>query len=46
METKVALFRGSGIRKMPHNNEWWFVIDDVVGTFRRRITERTRAGND
>lgn len=31
METKVALFRGSGIRKTFHNNEWWFVIDDVVG---------------
>lgn len=31
METKVALFRGSGIRKTLHNNEWWFVIDDVVG---------------
>jgi len=31
METKIALFRGSGIRKTLHNNEWWFVIDDVVG---------------
>ena len=30
METKVALFRGSGIRKTLHNNEWWFVVDDVV----------------
>jgi DNA-damage-inducible protein D len=30
METKVALFRGSGIRKTLHNNEWWFVISDVV----------------
>ncbi len=31
METKLALFRGSGIRKTLHNSEWWFVIDDVVG---------------
>jgi prophage antirepressor-like protein len=30
METKIALFRGSGIRKTLHNNEWWFVISDVV----------------
>jgi DNA-damage-inducible protein D len=30
METKIALFRGKGIRKMLHNNEWWFVITDVV----------------
>lgn len=31
METKIALFRGKGIRKTLHNNEWWFVITDVVG---------------
>jgi hypothetical protein len=30
METKIALFRGRGIRKTLHNNEWWFVISDVV----------------
>jgi len=30
METKIALFRGNGIRKTFHNDEWWFVIDDVV----------------
>jgi prophage antirepressor-like protein len=28
METKLALFRGSGIRKTLHNNEWWFVVED------------------
>jgi hypothetical protein len=28
METKVALFRGSGIRKTFHNNDWWFVVED------------------
>ncbi len=31
METKIALFRDKGIRKTLHKNEWWFVIDDVVG---------------
>ena len=30
METKIALFRGKGIRKALNNNEWWFVVEDVV----------------
>jgi hypothetical protein len=30
METKIAVFKGKGIRKMLHNNEWWFVITDIV----------------
>lgn len=30
METRIALFRGKGIRKTLHNNEWWFVVEDVV----------------
>jgi len=30
METGIAVFRGKGIRKTIHNNEWWFVIVDVV----------------
>lgn len=28
--TKVALFKGKEIRKTIYNNEWWFVIVDVV----------------
>ncbi len=28
--TQIALFKGSKIRKIIHNNEWWFVIVDVV----------------
>ena len=28
--TKIALFKGKEIRKMLHNNEWWFVVEDVV----------------
>ncbi|MDP2852843.1 MAG: hypothetical protein Q8O28_01205 [Smithellaceae bacterium] len=29
METKIAVFKGKGIRKVIHNNEWWYfsVID-------------------
>ncbi len=29
--TKIAVFRKKEIRKTIHNNEWWFVIMDVVG---------------
>src|SRR5205085_5218259 len=28
--TKIAIFKGKGIRKTIHNNEWWFAIIDVV----------------
>jgi DNA-damage-inducible protein D len=30
--TKIAIFRKKEIRKTIHNNEWWFVIVDVVAT--------------
>ena len=30
MERSIAVFRGKEIRKTIHNNEWWFVIVDVV----------------
>jgi len=30
VETKIAVFRGQKVRKAIHNNEWWFVIIDVV----------------
>jgi hypothetical protein len=28
--TKIALFKGKEIRKTIHNNEWWFVINDII----------------
>jgi len=28
--TKIALFRGKEIRKTIYNNEWWFVVEDIV----------------
>lgn len=28
--TKIAVFRGQGVRRTIHNNEWWFVVEDVV----------------
>jgi prophage antirepressor-like protein len=30
METKIAVFKGKRVRRVIHNNEWWFVIADVV----------------
>lgn len=28
--TKIAVFKGKQVRKTIHNNEWWFVVEDVV----------------
>jgi len=28
--TKIALFKGKQIRRALHQNEWWFVINDVI----------------
>ena len=30
METKIAVFKGINIRKTIYNNEWWFVVEDIV----------------
>jgi len=30
VETRIAVFKGKEVRKTIHNNEWWFVIVDVV----------------
>ena len=30
MSDKLAVFKGKKIRKTIHNNEWWFVINDIV----------------
>jgi hypothetical protein len=28
--SKIAVFNGTNIRKVIHQNEWWFVIEDIV----------------
>lgn len=28
--TKIAIFKGKKVRRTIHNNEWWFVVNDVV----------------
>lgn len=30
METKIAIFKGRKVRKTIYENEWWFVVEDVV----------------
>ena len=30
MNTKIAIFKGKEVRKTLHNNEWWFVVSDIV----------------
>ncbi len=30
METKLVVFKNKKIRRTLHNDEWWFVIEDVV----------------
>ena len=30
MDTKIAVFKGKNIRRILHNNEWWFSVIDVV----------------
>ncbi len=30
MEIKISVFKGQKVRKTIHNNEWWFVVNDVV----------------
>ena len=29
-EKRIALFQRKEVRRVIHNNEWWFVITDVV----------------
>ncbi len=29
---KLAIFKGKKVRRTIHNNEWWFVINDVIET--------------
>ena len=28
--SKIVVFKGNKVRKTIHDNEWWFVVEDVV----------------
>jgi hypothetical protein len=40
-DQKIALFQGQKIRKILHNNEWWFSIVDVVRALINRSDSHT-----
>jgi len=49
--TRIALFKGKKIRKIIHNNEWWFSVVDVVevltdsvdaGAYWRKLKQRLK----
>jgi DNA-damage-inducible protein D len=40
IETKIAIFKGRGIRKIIHNNEWWFSVVDVVEVLTDSVDSR------
>ncbi|MCK9232804.1 MAG: Bro-N domain-containing protein [Syntrophales bacterium] len=40
METKIAIFRGKGIRKTLHHDEWWFSVIDVVEVLTDSVNPR------
>jgi DNA-damage-inducible protein D len=39
-ETRIAIFKGRGVRKIIHNNEWWFSVIDVVEVLTNSVNSR------
>ncbi|MBU0879162.1 MAG: Bro-N domain-containing protein [Candidatus Omnitrophica bacterium] len=37
METRIAVFKGKGIRKTIHKGEWWFSVVDVCGILTKSV---------
>jgi len=55
--TKIALFKGKKIRKIIHNNEWWFSVIDVIAAltdsanprdywYKMKIRVKDESGNE
>lgn len=51
METKIAVFKGKEIRKIIHNDEWWFSVIDICvvltesadsGAYWRKLKQRLK----
>ena len=30
MDKKIVVFEDQNVRRVWHNNEWWFVLEDVI----------------
>ena len=39
-ETRIAIFKGRGVRKVIHNNEWWFSVIDVIDVLTDSVNPR------
>lgn len=39
-ETKIAIFKGKQVRKVIHDNEWWFSVIDVVEVLTDSVNPR------
>jgi len=51
MENQIAIFRGKQVRRIIHNNEWWFSVVDVcavltdspdAGAYWRKLKQRLK----
>ncbi len=40
IETRISIFKGKGVRKIIHNNEWWFSVVDVVEALTDSVNAR------
>jgi DNA-damage-inducible protein D len=40
MNTQISIFKGKEVRKIIHQNEWWFVIEDVVAVLTDSINPK------
>ncbi|RJQ14663.1 MAG: hypothetical protein C4560_11860 [Nitrospiraceae bacterium] len=39
-ELNIAVFRGKEVRRIIHNNEWWFSVVDVVSVLTDSVNPR------
>lgn len=45
MDAKLSLFQGKEIRKVFHNEEWWFVVEDVVDVLTKGGKQKMNCSN-
>ena len=40
MENKLAIFESKEIRKVWYNDEWWFVVEDIVFALTESVNDK------